>query len=876
MSRWLKQVNNLLENLDDTVGDAVEQAEERLEEAAYDYASGSGGGGVGGGAAAGTGAADAEYDPSSSAAAAAAGGGGGRRRSAAVSAAVSTFAGAVASPSVRGLASKTSVDDILARRGLLDEEDGDDDVGDDENTDAVGTGPGSGDVAAADNAFGALESFGEEEIAVDDDGGAERVTGGAGTAYNENAAAPRAAAPPSGVSSLTQQSSGAQQEESKAAAASAAEATGLEPPSSSTEEEEGAGGHYVSSDPSGWDDSGNDYFPEDRIDTGETTDEGFSSAVVVDDTDGEEASDGGSFAAPSAPSGAAPPLASAATHTEPPGIDLAAAAVSKAVESAEARAKMEEMQAEMFHQANLAKKATQQAQEAEKELRKLRRHVVKLNSELEAAETEVDAQRIELERAAERMERDRSRHKEEKERAERERVEEREAALAEHKAAMDAMAARQGDRVADMEEQIRRANEAREQEGGDWNKELEDALSRERDVVKKMMALEEEKETLTNQVSTLQTQMAALQSRLESVTEVSETATERERESDDRLDAALSLHARQLSQRQAREAELERTVAELGAALAVARQREPVRGGARKTTDDIMAGDNQTSSLRAKLETAEEELETLKTQLMLEQQRSETLQQELQEITQERTEEASAVQAKQKQYDRQVADMNATISRLQTSLLDLKRTSSSVGADGGGGVGTSSSEVADLNKRVATLSQLVVQHQSKIDDGKVEISTLRTRLRTATSRAEAAEKAMTMSGNATDLSELERGSTSYVGKMRRRGVRGRSAAKAKSIRSAVKLDRGRGGNEAQEQIGSAIDVIDRWSVETGAYLRADPLARGVFLLYLVLLHLWALCLLFVHAHNDLDAGGYGVGHGPHAAMIQQSYQLKQN
>ena len=32
MSRWLKQVNTLLENLDDTVGDAVEKAEERMEE----------------------------------------------------------------------------------------------------------------------------------------------------------------------------------------------------------------------------------------------------------------------------------------------------------------------------------------------------------------------------------------------------------------------------------------------------------------------------------------------------------------------------------------------------------------------------------------------------------------------------------------------------------------------------------------------------------------------------------------------------------------------------------------------------------------------------------------------------------------------------
>ena len=252
----------------------------------------------------------------------------------------------------------------------------------------------------------------------------------------------------------------------------------------------------------------------------------------------------------------------------------------------------------------------------------------------------------------------------------------------------------------------------------------------------------------------------------------------------------------------------------------------------------------------------------------------ETFQQELQEITQERTEEASAIQAKQKQYDRQVADMTAEISRLQISLRDLKRTPSSMG-DGGNSDGTSASEVSDLKKRVATLSQLVVQHQSKIDDSKVEISTLRSRLRTATSRAEAAEKAMTMSGNATDLSELERGGT-YTSKMRRRRGRPSPKSRSTSIRSVMKLDPGRGGSEAHEAVGMAIDALDRWSVETGAYLRTDPLARGVFLLYLVLLHLWALFLLFFHVHNDLDAGGYaagGVGHGPHAMMQQQAVQL---
>ena len=128
------------------------------------------------------------------------------------------------------------------------------------------------------------------------------------------------------------------------------------------------------------------------------------------------------------------------------------------------------------------------------------------------------------------MERDRARHREERERAGRERDEEREAAEAEHTAALGALRAGHAERIADMEGQVRRSDEAREKEGGDWNAELRDALERERDVVKKMVALEDEKQTLLSQVSTLQAQSTSLQSRLESVSETATTASERERE----------------------------------------------------------------------------------------------------------------------------------------------------------------------------------------------------------------------------------------------------------------------------------------------------------------------------------------------------------
>ena len=60
----------------------------------------------------------------------------------------------------------------------------------------------------------------------------------------------------------------------------------------------------------------------------------------------------------------------------------------------------------------------------------------------------------------------------------------------------------------------------------------------------------DEKSTLLSQISTMQGQQAALGSRLESLTQAADNAMEREREADDRLDKALSVHAKQISQRQ--------------------------------------------------------------------------------------------------------------------------------------------------------------------------------------------------------------------------------------------------------------------------------------------------------------------------------------
>ena len=58
------------------------------------------------------------------------------------------------------------------------------------------------------------------------------------------------------------------------------------------------------------------------------------------------------------------------------------------------------------------------------------------------------------------------------------------------------------------------------------------------------------------------------------------------------------------------------------------------------------------------------------------------------------------------------------------------------------------------------------------------------------------------------------------------------------------------------QVAKAIDVVDKLPLRTGSFLSREPLARLFFLIYLVLLHLWALFILSFHTHRlDHEAGG---------------------
>ena len=731
------------------------------------------------------------------------------------------------------LASKSSVEDILARRGFIDDEE--DDEENDEEDDEEGNEGGEGEIGMVKNIDGqevgtALEPSEEEDVdfevsanVIEDSQVATDPKLLFNTSIHSDSSS-TALVPVSGTTSLMSQPN-----------IEVEVGSGLEAPSTMGK------------------------FSGQEVITGGS---GVESPKSMED---------------SASVLSSPPLA-------PINLDLAKKAAEKALAAAEAHAQAEAAESALLVQRSLTEQAIREAKENAKEVRKLRRHVVKLNAELEAAETEMHAQRTELERAAARIEKDRTRNKEEKERAAREHKKEREAAAAEHRASMEKAAAVQAEQIVEMEERVRRANEAREREGGDWDKELKDTTEREREAMKKAMLLEDEKSTLSGHVSLLETQMTALQSRLHSVAETAETATEREREAEDRLDAALSLHARQIGQRQGREAQLERTIAELGAVLVAARNRGQGHtvssAGAVASAPNVKNAEDGTS-LRSRLQATEEELETLRAQLTLEHQHCEALRQELHDMSKERTEEMSVTHARQKQHDRRVADLAATISRLQISLRDLKNVEPS-SAYGAGtsleeeGVGTNFEIQKELQQQVSSLTRQVFQQQSKVEENAVELSTLRSRLSVALTRADNAENALTMSGNLGSSSpgkhvDLESGFRGYDGgkKVRRRGGRTKgltAASKSKSIRSALHLDLGRAGvSETRQQIGTAIDALDQWSVETGSYIRHHPLARAGFLVYLTVLHLWTFCVLVFHAHT-YDPVHEDMGHGPQALL----------
>ncbi|KAL3770824.1 hypothetical protein ACHAWU_006383 [Discostella pseudostelligera] len=540
-----------------------------------------------------------------------------------------------------------------------------------------------------------------------------------------------------------------------------------------------------------------------------------------------------------------------------------------------------------------------------KELRKLRRHVLQLNSDLESAEREIDAQRQELDRAAARMERDRSRHKQEREAADTSHAADVAALTSSHERTIRQMKEMNEVAMREMEARILRAEQQRAKEGGERDADLADALERERAALAAAARVQEERNTMDERITSLTTEITRLETRLEHATSAMDLASERERNAEEQLDKALSLHAKQLGVRQRREAELEQTVADLAAALVVAKTKVEAAmnagiardeaGGGLETSNVGTGGESQ-ADLQAMLQDAQDEIETLRAQLGLERRRCSTLHTELQDLSKEQADELSSAHAKQRQYERKISDLTTVVAKLQSSLRRATPGGDNDDAlllqiDDDGSTGASSlqysgdekKETDHLRKQITSLSEKVFEQQTKIDLTKGEISTLKNRLRSAAMRADAAEKSLEVANQR--LVTMDVGISSadeelglemrVAAAKKRRPVGGssskvarhgfRQTSKVESIRSALGLQPGRfspGG--WQEMIASLLDTFDTLSVDLGSHFRVYPMSRLAFMIYLLILHSWAFFLLVYHAHAQGTGSDGDIHYGPEA------------
>lgn len=521
-------------------------------------------------------------------------------------------------------------------------------------------------------------------------------------------------------------------------------------------------------------------------------------------------------------------------------------------------------------------------QSHEKEIKKLKRNIVSLNAHLEATEKEMMAQRKELENAGMLMQKDRSRNKEMLESLTSKNNMEVAALKLQHEQYVKELQSRHDEHLRQLKEEFDSLERIRKQEGGDYTKELHEALQREQQVLSENAMLVDEKETLLQQISTLQSQQEALGMRLESLAHSADMATEREIEAERRLDETLEMHARQLSQRQARETELERTVAELGSALVALQASNAsthdvavTSPTGHSTATDQTAGDvtSQIDSDRrfeVSLQALEQENDSLRLQLAQEAHRASTFSNELEELSKERAEETSLFAIRQQQHDRAIDDLNRQISQLKSDLCEAKNLSR---RDSDQQSMRSSDEAEDA-KRIKTLSEEILRQREKLSSYSSEISALRTRLNVALNRATVAEAvAEQQAGGGVDIEggklpvNIISSGNSNFGAPMRRGRKEREGTDIPSMKRALMLENAYG--QKSVKFAEILDAVDAILVRLGRLLRLNPFMRLFFVIYLLMVHVWAFVILFYHAHY-LDSVPRGQSHGPHTMMLQQA------
>lgn len=188
------------------------------------------------------------------------------------------------------------------------------------------------------------------------------------------------------------------------------------------------------------------------------------------------------------------------------------------------------------------------------------------------------------------------------------------------------------------------------------------------------------------------------------------------------------------------------------------------------------------------------------------------LHQQLKEMSKESTQEASSIQVQQLHYQRRVAEMTLTISRLEASLRDAQKESANRD-----GTGNDTLDDGKLAQQVTLLSEEVLRLRDKLGNSSSELKTLKSRLNVALERASKAENELASATASTssdmyDSMELGTGvrDTSSIMSRRRKPTTNQS----RTIRDAMRLNPGQG--DRTEQIAKVVDAVDDFAVTTGA------------------------------------------------------------
>ena len=502
---------------------------------------------------------------------------------------------------------------------------------------------------------------------------------------------------------------------------------------------------------------------------------------------------------------------------------------------------------------------TNNKQQVLAEMRQLKKQVYNLQQELAAANKEIKAQQKELDSAATIVERERQDLKEEKEDMREDHEEEVASMRQEYDKTIVKLKANHKQELKDMRQQLSQEKAERQQEGGDLSQDLKDALERERGALQQVAALQTDKSALESRVQKLELQQDTLQENLEGALAAQETATQRQQTAEVALDDAQEQHKRQMKQRQVREAELEKTISDLGTAL-TATQQQDAHATIPATPAGPMSpmppfpnygkGINEADDFKKKCEEKNEEAETLREQLILESQRCQALRRELDEINQERTHETSTAQERQRYYDQKLEEQSVIIARLESTFPDQDGTPDTNGDPNSAVLAQKlQRQLEETKSQVSTLSEQLLRQQGNADTHKSEIFTLKERLQAANARAEEAEKTVFQAPTSTagSANESEGGYSSGY-KTRRRvkgGGRGRGGVTIRSIRTALNMGPGSG----MEALGKTVEALDLWMIDTGHILRHEPLARLAFFVYFSILHLWCFCLVVFHTSS---------------------------